>query len=226
MRAPLVRTTGGGPTGRDVHETPGSEGLRKSAAGCAGRDGRRFQRQRESCCRAETPSRRTAEAFAAPRSRRTSSGSPPDRRSSGMGQRTHCCELLVATSRCQEGRVEALEDRLRDSSERRHELRLVPHGLRALLHVHLQARDASAHVLVDLGCVGRRAGIGNRHSRGLRLWCTRQSKLPPIYTLWYRPSHYGQPPGVRLPRGFGKRGGFARLATQRAAVYGCGGSVT
>jgi hypothetical protein len=36
-------------------------------------------------CRADTPSRRAAEAIAAPRSRRTSSASPPDRRSSVMG---------------------------------------------------------------------------------------------------------------------------------------------
>ncbi len=26
-------------------------------------------------------------------------------------------------------------------------------------------------------------------------------------SLWYRPSHYGQPPGARLPLGFGKRVG-------------------
>jgi hypothetical protein len=36
-------------------------------------------------CRVDTPSRRAAEAIAAPRSRRTSSAFPPDRRSSVMG---------------------------------------------------------------------------------------------------------------------------------------------
>jgi hypothetical protein len=56
---------------------------------------------------------------------------------------------------------------------------------------------------------------------GLRLWCERQSELQPIFTLWYRPSNYRQPPGARLPRGYWKT---RRLCTVNNAAIGIHGA--
>jgi len=92
----------------------------------------------------------------------------------------------------------------------------VPHSLRALLHVHLHARDAGAQVLVVLGRVGGRAGVGrSRHRRGLR--CGAHGKVSCRQYL-----HYGTGPyatGSRRARGCrGVLENEAVLHGQHAAV--------